>query len=126
MYHVAQRLSVYTMTMRQVCRVMATAPCFLLEAGVSTVCEVLSLAGLAGCARGWQSGEVFKGDQITMISATFGDEFWSTRGVGIGMIMQAIKVSPECSGSKPRLLACDHWLCCALVLGLPRSGRAGR
>lgn len=27
-----------------------------------------------------------------MISATFGDELWSARGAGLGMIMQAIKV----------------------------------
>lgn len=29
---------------------------------------------------------------MTMISATFGDECWSARGAGLGMIMQAIKV----------------------------------
>lgn len=39
-----------------------------------------------------QSGKVKKGDLITMISATFGDECWSARGAGLGMIMQAIKV----------------------------------
>lgn len=27
-----------------------------------------------------------------MISATFGDEMWSARGAGLGMIMQAIKI----------------------------------
>jgi hypothetical protein len=27
-----------------------------------------------------------------MVSATFGDEVWSARGAGLGMIMQAIKV----------------------------------
>ena len=39
-----------------------------------------------------QSGKVEKGDLVTMISATFGDECWSARGAGLGMIMQAIKV----------------------------------
>ena len=33
-----------------------------------------------------------KGDLVTMISATFGDEMWSARNAGLGMIMQAIKV----------------------------------
>jgi hypothetical protein len=42
-----------------------------------------------------QSGKVKKGDLITMISATFGDECWSARGAGLGMIMQAIKVRLE-------------------------------
>lgn len=39
-----------------------------------------------------QSGKVYKGDLVTMISATFGDEVWSARGAGLGMIMQAIKI----------------------------------
>lgn len=39
-----------------------------------------------------QSGKVLKGDLVTMISATFGDEMWSARGAGLGMIMQAIKI----------------------------------
>ncbi|GAB5030049.1 pdz domain protein [Nannochloropsis oceanica] len=39
-----------------------------------------------------RSGKVEKGDLVTMISATFGDECWSARGAGLGMIMQAIKV----------------------------------
>ncbi len=39
-----------------------------------------------------QSGKVNMGDQLTMISATFGDEMWSARNAGLGMIMYAIKV----------------------------------
>lgn len=39
-----------------------------------------------------QSGKVNRGDLVTMISATFGDEMWSARNAGLGMIMQAIKV----------------------------------
>lgn len=39
-----------------------------------------------------RSGKIEEGDLISMISATFGDEMWSARGAGLGMIMQAIKV----------------------------------
>jgi hypothetical protein len=48
----------------------------------------------------YQSGKVQKGDLVTMISATFGDEMWSARGAGLSMIMQAIKVrrKAECGG----------------------------
>lgn len=40
----------------------------------------------------FRSGKIKEGDQLTMISATFGDEMWSTRGVGLGMVMQSVKI----------------------------------
>jgi len=38
------------------------------------------------------------GDKIVMISATFGEELWSTRGVGLASIMKAVQVraAPSC------------------------------
>jgi hypothetical protein len=48
--------------------------------------------GLRTCPFPPQSGKIEEGDLISMISATFGDEMWSARGAGLGMIMQAIKV----------------------------------
>uniref|UniRef100_A0A6U1P4I4 PDZ domain-containing protein n=1 Tax=Fibrocapsa japonica TaxID=94617 RepID=A0A6U1P4I4_9STRA len=39
-----------------------------------------------------RTGKIFQGDKVVMISATFGEEVWSTRGVGIGSVMNAVKV----------------------------------
>mmetsp|Transcript_20636 Transcript_20636/g.31174 ORF Transcript_20636/g.31174 Transcript_20636/m.31174 type:complete len:209 (-) Transcript_20636:440-1066(-) len=39
-----------------------------------------------------RSKKIGEGDKIVMISATFGDELWSTRGVGLNSIMKAIQV----------------------------------
>lgn len=55
---------------------------------------------------------------ISMISATFGDECWSARGAGLGMIMQAIKVGASridacCTVCVWRMLMLPwrfHWL----------------
>jgi hypothetical protein len=35
---------------------------------------------------------VKEGDIVTMCSATFGDEMWSTRGVGLTRVLAAIRV----------------------------------
>lgn len=39
-----------------------------------------------------RSGMVKEGDIVTMCSATFGDEMWSTRGVGLTRVLAAIRV----------------------------------
>jgi uncharacterized protein YaiL (DUF2058 family) len=36
--------------------------------------------------------QVKEGDYVTMCSATFGDEMWSTRGVGLTRVLAAIRV----------------------------------
>lgn len=39
-----------------------------------------------------KTGKVFVGDIIAMASATFGEEMWSCRGVGLGRVMSTIKM----------------------------------
>ena len=39
-----------------------------------------------------RSGLVKEGDYVTMCSATFGDELWSCRGVGLTRVLAAIRV----------------------------------
>lgn len=39
-----------------------------------------------------RTGLVQKGDVVTMCSATFGDQMWSTRGVGLTRVLAAIRV----------------------------------
>lgn len=39
-----------------------------------------------------RSGLIQEGDIVTMCSATFGDEMWSTRGVGLTRVLAAIRV----------------------------------
>jgi len=39
-----------------------------------------------------RSGLVKEGDIVTMCSATFGDQMWSTRGVGLSRVLTAIRV----------------------------------
>jgi len=39
-----------------------------------------------------RTGNVREGDLVTMCSATFGDQMWSTRGVGLTRVLSAIKV----------------------------------
>lgn len=39
-----------------------------------------------------RTGKVKEGDIVTMCSATFGDEMWSTRGVGLNRVLAAIRV----------------------------------
>lgn len=38
------------------------------------------------------SGEVNEGDILVAVSATFGDEVWSTRGVGLDRVMKSIRI----------------------------------
>ncbi|CAN8076660.1 unnamed protein product [Agarophyton chilense] len=38
------------------------------------------------------SGEVNEGDVLVAVSATFGDEVWSTRGVGLDRVMKSIRI----------------------------------
>jgi C-terminal processing protease CtpA/Prc len=39
-----------------------------------------------------KSGVVFVGDYVAMVSATFGDDLWSCRGVGLTRVLSCIKV----------------------------------
>ena len=39
-----------------------------------------------------RTGLVKEGDVVTMCSATFGDQMWSTRGVGLTRVLAAIRV----------------------------------
>ncbi|KAL7557130.1 hypothetical protein ACA910_002414 [Epithemia clementina (nom. ined.)] len=39
-----------------------------------------------------RTGKVKEGDIVTMCSATFGDEMWSCRGVGLSRVLAAIRV----------------------------------
>mmetsp|Transcript_72959 Transcript_72959/g.110079 ORF Transcript_72959/g.110079 Transcript_72959/m.110079 type:complete len:201 (+) Transcript_72959:227-829(+) len=39
-----------------------------------------------------RTGQVKEGDIVTMCSATFGDQMWSTRGVGLSRVLAAIRV----------------------------------
>ena len=41
--------------------------------------------------RAAKSGMVFEGDYVTMVSATFGDDLWSARGVGLNRVLVSIK-----------------------------------
>jgi len=48
-----------------------------------------------------RTGKVKEGDIVTMCSATFGDQMWSTRGVGLSRVLAAIRVR---SGPTVRLV----------------------
>ncbi|KAL3935509.1 MAG: hypothetical protein SGBAC_008982 [Bacillariaceae sp.] len=48
-----------------------------------------------------RTGKVKEGDVVTMCSATFGDEMWSTRGVGLTRVLAAIRVR---SGNNVKLV----------------------
>ena len=39
-----------------------------------------------------KSGMVFEGDYVTMVSATFGEDLWSCRNVGLTRVLSCIKV----------------------------------
>lgn len=39
-----------------------------------------------------KSGKIFVGDQVKMVSATFGDDLWSCEGVGLTRVLSCIKV----------------------------------
>lgn len=39
-----------------------------------------------------ESGEVNEGDILVAVSATFGEEVWSTRGVGLDRVMKSIRI----------------------------------
>lgn len=38
------------------------------------------------------TGEIFEGDILVAVSATFGEEVWSTRGVGLDIVMKSIRI----------------------------------
>merc|ERR1719230_1891224 len=42
-------------------------------------------------SRAEKSNMVFVGDYVRMVSATFGDDLWSTRGVGLNRVLVSIK-----------------------------------
>ena len=42
--------------------------------------------------RAEKSGVVFVGDYVAMVSATFGEDLWSCRGVGLNRVLSCIKV----------------------------------
>lgn len=42
--------------------------------------------------RAERTGMIFVGDRVAMVSATFGDDMWSCRGVGLTRVMSTIKV----------------------------------
>ena len=42
-------------------------------------------------SRAEKTGKVFVGDYVTMVSATFGDDLWSARGVGLNRVLVSIK-----------------------------------
>jgi hypothetical protein len=44
-----------------------------------------------GGGRAEKTGKVFVGDRVAMVSATFGEDLWSCRGVGLGRVMTTIK-----------------------------------
>lgn len=39
-----------------------------------------------------ESGEINEGDILVAVSATFGDEVWSTRGVGLDRVIKSIRI----------------------------------
>jgi hypothetical protein len=39
-----------------------------------------------------KTGMVFEGDRVVMASATFGDDMWNCRGVGLGRVVSTIRV----------------------------------
>jgi C-terminal processing protease CtpA/Prc len=43
-------------------------------------------------SRAEKCGQIFEGDIVAMCSATFGDDMWSCRGVGLTRVMATIKV----------------------------------
>jgi len=42
--------------------------------------------------RAEKTGMVFEGDIVAMVSATFGDDMWSARGVGLDRVVKSIQV----------------------------------
>lgn len=48
-----------------------------------------------------RAGKIKEGDIVTMCSATFGDDMWSTRGVGLTRVLAAIRVR---AGAKVKLV----------------------
>jgi C-terminal processing protease CtpA/Prc len=53
--------------------------------------------------RAEKTGMVFEGDIIAMVSATFGDDMWSARGVGLDRVVKSIQVR----NTKPVKLALE-------------------
>lgn len=50
-----------------------------------------------------KTGKVFEGDIVAMVSATFGDDMWSARGVGLDRVVKSIQVR----NTKPVKLALE-------------------
>lgn len=50
------------------------------------------VVGMDPKGRAAKSGMVFIGDRVNMVSATFGDDMWSCRGVGLTRVLSCIKV----------------------------------
>lgn len=61
----------------------------VLEADDSGNVYVDAVAPMGNAAR---SGLVKEGDVVVMCSATFGEQLWSTRGVGLTRVLSAIKI----------------------------------
>lgn len=59
-----------------------------------------------------RTGMVKEGDYVTMCSATFGDQMWSTRGVGLTRVLAAIRVraGPTVSAQIAQRLSIDDFL----------------
>lgn len=61
----------------------------ILEEGQDGMVFIASIDPNGNAAKG---GQVQVGDIVVACSATFGDEVWSTRGVGLGKLMKSISV----------------------------------
>lgn len=55
------------------------------------VCSHVEKQSIEKNSRAEKSGKVFVGDIVAMASATFGDDMWSCRGVGLGRVLTTIK-----------------------------------
>jgi hypothetical protein len=65
---------------------------FMLKQGPNKEIYIKEIIPGSECDRLKKAGLMFEGDQITMVSATFGDEMWSVRGYGVGRFMIACSV----------------------------------
>lgn len=61
----------------------------VLEEGQDGMVFVASVDDEGNAADG---GEVSEGDVVVAVSATFGDEVWSTRGVGLDRVLKSIRI----------------------------------
>ena len=65
-----------------------------------------------------RTGKVKEGDYVTMCSATFGDQMWSTRGVGLTRVLAAIRVraGPTVSRSREWFLVVFYSCDCSVLV----------